>query len=163
MVIGQKVRPDCADEFLVWQDEMNRVASTFPGFVTAEVTPPTATQPDWVVVYRFDSVANLQAWLNSVARHDRLAAGRDYLDGNPTQQVIAGAATPPDQLVTVVVTTASTRPGSRSSWPGRTGCATRRPGFPVTGARSCSGPSRDCRTNGRPCTATTRPPTSTPG
>ncbi|MCB0936815.1 MAG: antibiotic biosynthesis monooxygenase [Mycobacterium sp.] len=104
VVIGQKVRPDCADEFLVWQDEMNRVASTFPGFVTAEVTPPTAAQPDWVVVYRFDSVANLQAWINSVARHDRLAAGRDYLDGNPTQQVIAGAATPPDQLVTVVVT-----------------------------------------------------------
>ena len=104
VVIGQKVKPERADDFLVWQDEMNRVASTFPGFVTAEVTPPTANQPDWVVVYRFDSVANLQAWINSVARQDRLAAGREYLDGNPTQQVIAGAATPPDQLVTVVVT-----------------------------------------------------------
>lgn len=104
VVIGQKVKPDRSDDFLVWQDEMNRVASTFPGFVTAEVTPPTANQPDWVVVYRFDSVANLQAWINSVARQDRLATGGEYLDGNPTQQVIAGAATPPDQLVTVVVT-----------------------------------------------------------
>ena len=104
VVIGQKVKPERAEDFLVWQDDMNRVASRFPGFVTAEVTPPTANQPDWVVVYRFDSVANLQAWINSVARQDRLAAGREYLDGNPTQQVIAGAAAPPDQLVTVVVT-----------------------------------------------------------
>jgi antibiotic biosynthesis monooxygenase (ABM) superfamily enzyme len=104
VVIGQKVKPERADDFLVWQNDVNRVASTFPGFVTAEVTPPTAAQPDWVVVYRFDSVANLQAWINSAARQDRLTAGRQYLDGTPTQQVIAGAATPPDQLVTVVVT-----------------------------------------------------------
>lgn len=104
VVIGQTVKPEYSDDFLVWQDEMNRVASTFPGFVAAEVTPPTAAQPDWVVVYRFDSVANLQAWINSVARQDRLVAGCEYLEGNPTQQVIAGAATPPDQLVTVVVT-----------------------------------------------------------
>ena len=104
VVIGQKVKTECSEEFLVWQDEMNRVASTFPGFVTAEVTPPTAAQSEWVVVYRFDSVANLQAWINSVARQDRLTTGRKYLDGMPTQQVIAGPSTPPDQLVTVVVT-----------------------------------------------------------
>jgi len=56
------------------------------------------------VVYRFDTVADLRAWLNSATRQDRLAQGRDFLDGPPTQQVISGSAKSPDQLVTAVVT-----------------------------------------------------------
>jgi antibiotic biosynthesis monooxygenase (ABM) superfamily enzyme len=61
-------------------------------------------QPDWSVVYRFDTIANLQAWINSATRQDRLPAGRQYLDAPPTQQVIRGSAKAPDQLVTAVVT-----------------------------------------------------------
>jgi antibiotic biosynthesis monooxygenase (ABM) superfamily enzyme len=56
-----------------------------------------------VVVYRFDSIANVQAWINSAARQDRLVAGRRFLAGPPTQQVVGGAAKPTDQLVTVVI------------------------------------------------------------
>jgi antibiotic biosynthesis monooxygenase (ABM) superfamily enzyme len=103
VIIGQKVKPAREDDFLVWQNDLNHTASLFPGFVAAEVTPPTAAQPEWVVVYRFDSIANLQAWINSAARQERLPAARQYFDDLPTQQVIAGQAKPPDQLVTVVV------------------------------------------------------------
>ena len=44
-------------------------------------------QPDWVVVYRFDSVAHVQAWINSATRQDRLADGQQFFDGPGTQQV----------------------------------------------------------------------------
>jgi hypothetical protein len=104
VIIGQKVHPGAEQEFTAWQHELNEVASRYPGFLGAEVTAPTALQPDWVVVYRFDSIANVQAWINSASRQERLAVGSQYLDGPATQQVIGGAAKPVDQLVTVVVT-----------------------------------------------------------
>ncbi|WP_231514734.1 antibiotic biosynthesis monooxygenase [Mycobacterium sp. URHB0044] len=104
VIIGQRVRPECVEDFVTWQHELNDAATHYPGFLGAEVSAPTAVQPDWVVVYRFDSVANVQAWINSATRQDRLVVGSQYLDGPATQQVVGGAAKPTDQLVTVVVT-----------------------------------------------------------
>ena len=103
VIIGQRVKPGLEKAFAAWQHGVNEAASTYPGFLGAEVTAPTELQPDWVVVYRFDSVANVQAWINSATRQDRLVEGRQYLAGPSTQQVIGGSAKPTDQLVTVVV------------------------------------------------------------
>jgi antibiotic biosynthesis monooxygenase (ABM) superfamily enzyme len=103
VIIGERVRPGSEQEYIAWQHELNEAASHYPGFIGAEVTPPTAVQQDWVVVYRFDSIANVQAWMNSATRQDSLTTGRHLLDGPPTQQVVGGAAKPADQLVTVVV------------------------------------------------------------
>jgi antibiotic biosynthesis monooxygenase (ABM) superfamily enzyme len=104
VIIGERVHPGCEQEYIAWQHELNEAALHYPGFIGAEVTPPTAVQSDWAVVYRFDSIANVQAWMNSATRQEILAAGQQYVDGPPTQQVIGGAAKPADQLVTVVVT-----------------------------------------------------------
>lgn len=104
VIIGQRVRSGSELEFEQWQRELNREASKYPGFLGAETNPPTVVQDDWVVVYRFDSVAHVQAWMNSAARQDRLASGTQLFDGPGTQQVIAGGDKPTDALVTVVVT-----------------------------------------------------------
>ena len=104
VIIGQRLKPGCEEAFLAWQHDLNSTASRYPGFVAAEVTPPTAVQPDWTVVYRFDTIANLRAWLNSATRQDRLPEGRPFFEAPPTQQVIRGSAKAPDVLVTVVVT-----------------------------------------------------------
>ena len=104
VIIGEKVRPGCEEAFLSWQHGLNSAAARYPGFIAAEITPPTPGQPYWSVIYRFDSIANLQAWINSATRQDRLGEGRRYLDGPATQQIVTGAATPPDTLVTAVVT-----------------------------------------------------------
>ena len=104
VIIGQRVRAGAELEFEAWQQDTNREASKYPGFLAAEVNPPTAVQPDWVVVYRFDSVAHVQAWINSATRQDRMTKGQPFFDGPGTQQVIGGGARPTDPLVTVVVT-----------------------------------------------------------
>jgi uncharacterized protein len=104
VIIGQKVRAGSETEFLAWQHDLNDAASQYPGFLGAEVKAPTAVQPEFVVIYRFDSIANVQAWMNSATRQDALVAGRSYLDGPPTQQIVGGEAKPADELVTVVVT-----------------------------------------------------------
>lgn len=104
VIIGQRVRPGHESEFKAWQEEINAEASRYPGFLGAEIAEPTDVQPEWVVIYRFDSVANVQAWINSGTRQDRLDRGRHFLDGPATQQVLAGGSRPSDHLVTVVVT-----------------------------------------------------------
>lgn len=104
VIIGQRVRAGAEQEFIAWQHALNESSSHYPGFIGAEVSPPTAVQPDWAVVYRFDSIANVQAWMNSATRQAGLSAGRHLCDGPPTQQVVGGAAKPTDQLVTAVVT-----------------------------------------------------------
>jgi antibiotic biosynthesis monooxygenase (ABM) superfamily enzyme len=104
VIISQRVRPGSEQAFEVWQQELNREASKYPGFLAAEINPPTAVQHDWVVIYRFDSVAHVQAWINSATRAQRLVDGAQFFDGPGTQQVIGGGARKSDSLVTVVVT-----------------------------------------------------------
>ncbi len=103
VIIGQRVRPGSEQAFEAWQNDMNTEASKYPGFIGAEVSPPTAVQPDWVVVYRFNSIAHVQAWINSATRQDWMTRGAKYFDGPGTQQVIGGGARYTDPLVTVAV------------------------------------------------------------
>ncbi|MCW7987126.1 antibiotic biosynthesis monooxygenase [Streptomyces platensis subsp. clarensis] len=104
VIIGQKIRHGLEPEFHAWQEELNAAAAGYAGFLGAEISPPTPLQPDWVVVYRFDSIAHLQAWINSATRQRFLDSGSKYLDGPATQQVVSGGTQQPDPLVTVVVT-----------------------------------------------------------
>ncbi|MGW0700351.1 antibiotic biosynthesis monooxygenase [Streptomyces sp. NPDC002867] len=102
-IIGQKVLSGLEQEYETWQEELNAAAADYPGYLGAEISPPTPLQSDWVVVYRFDSIAHLQAWINSATRQRFLDAGRKYFDGPATQQVVSGGTQPADPLVTVVV------------------------------------------------------------
>jgi len=103
VIIGQRVRAGKADEFERWQHDLNLAAGEHPGFLAAEVTAPTDVQPDWVVVYRFDSVTHLRSWLNSPTRQEHLLRGAELFDGPATQQVLSGGAKVEEPLVTVVV------------------------------------------------------------
>jgi uncharacterized protein len=103
IIIGQKVRAGSERRFQAWQQGLNREAANYPGFLGAEINLPTAVQPEWVVVYRFDSIPHVMAWLNSAMRQRHLATGAQYFDGPGTQQVLGGGTRTPDPLVTVAV------------------------------------------------------------
>ncbi len=103
-IIGQKILPGMEREYQMWQEDVNAAAAHYAGFLGAENSPATPLQPDWVVVYRFDSIAHLQAWINSATRQKFLDIGSKYFDGPATQQVVSGGTQPTDPLVTVVVT-----------------------------------------------------------
>ncbi|MEU5532007.1 antibiotic biosynthesis monooxygenase [Streptomyces sp. NPDC020362] len=103
-IIGQQVRPGLEREYERWQEDLNTAAAYYPGFLGAETSPPTPLQDDWVVIYRFDSVAHLQAWINSATRQTFLDTGSKYFAGPATQQVVSSGTQALDPLVTVVVT-----------------------------------------------------------
>ncbi len=103
IIIGQKVRAGSEQSYQQWQHDLNREASKYPGFLAAEINAPTTVQQEWVVVYRFDSIPHVMAWLNSATRQERLAAGQEFFDGPGTQQVLGGGSRSADPLVTVAV------------------------------------------------------------
>jgi uncharacterized protein len=103
VIIGQKVRTGCEQSYEEWQKDLNREASKYPGFLGAEINPPSPVQAEWVVVYRFNSIPHVMAWLNSATRQERLATGEKFFDGPGTQQVLGGGARQTDPLVTVAV------------------------------------------------------------
>lgn len=104
LIIGQPVRSDRQAEYRAWERKISAAASKYPGYCGAEIKPPNDIQPDWVIVYKFDSVPNLQNWLNSSTRQTLLDEAADFFDGPGTVQVLSQAGEISDPLVTVVVT-----------------------------------------------------------
>lgn len=104
LIISQPVRVGCENEYLAWEKRILEAASRYPGYRGAEVKPPNAVQTDWVVVYKFDSVPNVQNWLNSSTRQTLIDEAADLFDGPGTRQVLSQNNEISDPLVTVVVT-----------------------------------------------------------
>jgi antibiotic biosynthesis monooxygenase (ABM) superfamily enzyme len=68
-VIVHRVAPGSGDAFLEWQRGVTGAAEGFAGYQATEVYPPTADRPhEWVVVIHFDTLENLQGWLDSPQR-----------------------------------------------------------------------------------------------
>lgn len=104
LIIGQPVRPDRVDQYRAWEKAIIAAASRYPGYRGVEVKPPNDIQPDWVIIYKFDSVPNLQNWLNSSTRQTLLDQAAEFFDGPGTVQVLAQDGAISDPLVTVMVT-----------------------------------------------------------
>jgi len=99
--MGQRVKPDRARDFERWQNGANSAVTTFPGFLGTEVTPPAGESREWSIVYRFDCVEHLNAWLASPERSRLLDEGADVFESPPSHQVLVGERD--EQIVTVVV------------------------------------------------------------
>jgi antibiotic biosynthesis monooxygenase (ABM) superfamily enzyme len=100
-VIAQRVRPERTDEFRVWQKELNRVVAAFAGFLGTEVVEPTDGGDQWTIVYRFDSVPTLDAWLTSPERRKQLERAAELVVEPARQRILV--ARHDQELITVVV------------------------------------------------------------
>lgn len=107
LVTNTWVAPDHDQEFAAWQTGMSEIVAAFPGFVSAEVIPPSPPyQVDWVIVQRFDSQANLQGWLSSPQRASMMQRIRHVLVGADSLNVFVGPSPQlGDQPVTAVIMT----------------------------------------------------------
>ena len=89
-VLAQRVLPDAGPKFSRWQDELDDAARGFPGFLGTEVVRSTQGATDeWLVVYRFDSTAHLESWLESKERAALLPEGRALM-ASPSELRFAG-------------------------------------------------------------------------
>jgi antibiotic biosynthesis monooxygenase (ABM) superfamily enzyme len=103
LIIGQQIVTGRDDDYQRWQRTVNAAAAKFPGYLGSDIRPPSAKHPDWLAVYRFDSVSQVRDWLNSATRLDLIDAAAGMFDGPGTAQVVAHGHHEPETLVTVVV------------------------------------------------------------
>ena len=66
VVISTRIKPGQELDYRAWEQRIAAVQSKAPGFQGYRFEPPVpGVQDDWLAILRFDTEANLQAWLDS--------------------------------------------------------------------------------------------------
>ncbi|MEU7829583.1 antibiotic biosynthesis monooxygenase [Nonomuraea sp. NPDC049129] len=115
VVISSTVRQGRDNDYERWQEKTTEIARGFPGFEGTELYPPIAgEQNSWVVVFRFSSIGQLTAWLDSEVRRKLLDEVRPMLEEPASQEVLAGG-TAVREAVTAVISH-NVRPGREADF-----------------------------------------------
>ena len=65
-VISTRIKPGQESAYRAWEQRIAAAQSKAPGFQGYRFEPPVpGVQDNWLAILRFDTEANLQAWLNS--------------------------------------------------------------------------------------------------
>jgi antibiotic biosynthesis monooxygenase (ABM) superfamily enzyme len=68
-IISTRIKPGCEEAYRRWEQRMAVAQSAAAGLQGYRFEPPIpGVQEDWLAILRFDTEANLQAWLDSPAR-----------------------------------------------------------------------------------------------
>lgn len=90
-VMSVRIHPQAFDEYRRAHVAIAQAMGRFPGFVRCElVEPDPGVQDDHVIVFSFDSRANLDNWLESSAREQVLRRIEPLIEGERTLNVVGG-------------------------------------------------------------------------
>ncbi|WP_203736325.1 antibiotic biosynthesis monooxygenase [Catellatospora chokoriensis] len=113
VVITQHVTAGREDEYQPWQQRTIEAAGRFDGFENAEMCPPD-TGGERVVVFRFTTVEQLTAWMQSDVRRRLLDEGAGLFDAPPAVEVLVGE--PPARDVVTAVVSHDVLPGREQAF-----------------------------------------------
>jgi antibiotic biosynthesis monooxygenase (ABM) superfamily enzyme len=83
------VQPERAEDFARWQGETSTVIARLPGFIEQRLTPPKPPlQVDWVILQRFQTLADAKRWLASPERQLRLEGAAPMLVGRDDVHIV---------------------------------------------------------------------------
>jgi hypothetical protein len=134
IVTQTRVLPDRNDDFSEWQQHISDVVAGFPGFIDHQVIPPDPPQQvDWVILQKFATGEQAQAWLRSKERLRLLETAQPMLIGRDDVHIIEGdEPAQPAEEVSVVISM-EVKPGQEEAyrvWNQRiTAAETQYPGF----------------------------------
>lgn len=80
MAVIQRVKPGCEMLYRIWSREINTACSQWPGFVDLEVFEPAPGDNGFVIMIRFQTDAEGQAWQNSKTCSDLLKAAEPFME-----------------------------------------------------------------------------------
>jgi uncharacterized protein len=81
VVISTRIKPGQENAYREWERRIAAVQARAPGFQGYRFEPPVpGVQNDWVAILRFDSEANLQAWLASPERKRLIEEATAFTD-----------------------------------------------------------------------------------
>jgi hypothetical protein len=103
VVVSRRVREGAERDFVRWASRISVAATRAPGFLGTELQKPDDIHPDeWVTVYRFATVDQLDVWLASPRRSELLAEVDTLVEGPAREQIIVEPVQP-HRPVTVVM------------------------------------------------------------
>jgi uncharacterized protein len=80
-VISTRVKSGAEAAYRIWQHKIAAVHSAANGFQGYRFEPPIpGVQDNWLVILRFDSEANLQAWMDSPERLSLLKEAKPFIE-----------------------------------------------------------------------------------
>jgi antibiotic biosynthesis monooxygenase (ABM) superfamily enzyme len=80
-VISTRVKPGRDGAYRAWEQRIAAAQSRAPGFQGYRFEPPIpGVQEDWLAIVRFDTEANLQAWLDSPERKTLLREAEPFTE-----------------------------------------------------------------------------------
>jgi antibiotic biosynthesis monooxygenase (ABM) superfamily enzyme len=80
-VISTRIKPGSEAAFRAWEQRIAAAQSKAAGFQGYRFEPPLpGVQEDWLAILRFDSEANLQAWLDSPERQKLLEEAKPFTE-----------------------------------------------------------------------------------
>lgn len=115
VVVTRQIKPGREREAEDWLQGVTAEAVRFPGHMGLEIIRPTdPRQPEYVLIFRFDTLDHLMVWERSDVRAQWLARAEAFTVGAPKRQVVtglefwftpaAGTAGPPPRWKMLVLT-----------------------------------------------------------
>jgi antibiotic biosynthesis monooxygenase (ABM) superfamily enzyme len=81
VVISTRIKPGQEEAYHRWEQRIALAQSRALGFQGYRFEPPTpGVQDDWLAILRFDTEANLQAWLDSPERNQLLQEASGFIE-----------------------------------------------------------------------------------
>ena len=102
VVVSRRVVPGREGDFRAWDRRIRSRAETYAGFLGSDVQPPNPSHPgEWVTVYSFATVAQLEDWLQSDDRQLLIAEVQALIAEPGREQRVAGFRTAPEPVTVV--------------------------------------------------------------
>lgn len=86
-VIITRVKTGKEQEYRAFADRIQRAQQSFPGYIGSFVQPPQHNETGWTTVLRFQSLRDLDHWLNSPERKALLEESEALIEGFAAQRV----------------------------------------------------------------------------
>jgi antibiotic biosynthesis monooxygenase (ABM) superfamily enzyme len=92
VIVNRKAKKGKIDEFEQWMDAITHEAMKFEGHMGVNIIRPTdpLSNPEYVIIFRFNTYENLSKWENSEIRKEWLKKSFDVTEGEPVVQKLTG-------------------------------------------------------------------------
>ncbi|MCI0564989.1 MAG: antibiotic biosynthesis monooxygenase [Nitrososphaera sp.] len=92
VIVTRKAKKGKIDEFEEWMDGIIHEAMKFDGHMGVNVIRPSDTlgNPEYVIIFRFNTYENLRKWENSPIRKEWVDKSKDVTEGEPVVEKQTG-------------------------------------------------------------------------
>lgn len=88
-VIVTEVSPGMEEDFRAWSAKIHQVEAKFPGFRGVYLQSPEGKNKNWITLLQFDTMENLDRWLQSSERQQVLKESSQFISALESHRVIS--------------------------------------------------------------------------